>query len=193
MLIDLVKKNRSYRSFNPERNISRDELLSLVDVARHAPSAINLQPIKYIISSSDEREQNEKILSCCRFAGFLKDKKLPPKGHEPAAYIIMLLDNEITQNHTSAYRDIGIAEQTIMLAAAEAGLGGCIVGAFDKELLQGLLEIPERYTPCQVLVLGEPDEQVVLEDLSCGQSSEYYRDENNIHHVPKRKLEDIVL
>ncbi len=193
MLIDLVKKNRSYRSFNPERKVSRDELLSLIDVARHAPSAINLQPIKYIISSSDNREQNEKILSCCRFAGFLKDIKLPPEGHEPVAYIIMLLDNEITQNHTSAYRDVGIAEQTIMLAAAEMGLGGCIVGAFDKEKLQGLLEIPERYTPCQVLVLGEPDETVVLEELSEGESTEYYRDQNNVHHVPKRKLEDIVL
>lgn len=193
MLIDLVKKNRSYRSFNAERKVSCNELLSLIDTARHAPSAINLQPIKYIISSSDNREQNEKILSCCRFAGFLKDKKLPPEGHEPVAYIIMLLDNEITQNHTSAYRDVGIAEQTIMLAATEVGLGGCIVGAFDKEKLQGLLEIPERYTPCQVLVLGEPDETVILEELSEGESTEYYRDQNNVHHVPKRKLEDIVL
>ena len=44
-----------------------------------------------------------------------------------------------------------------------------------------------------IVALGKPDETIVLEEVAEGESLQYYRDENDVHHVPKRRLEDVVL
>jgi hypothetical protein len=41
--------------------------------------------------------------------------------------------------------------------------------------------------------MGKPGEEIILEEIENGQDSAYYRDENFVHHVPKRKLEDVIL
>ena len=87
---------------------------------------------------------------------------------------------------------MGIAAQTIMLAAVEKGLGGCMIGNFDAEKVCDALEIPKELKPRLILGLGKPDEKVVLEEMVDGKTA-YYRDENFVHHVPKRKTEDMIL
>ena len=44
-----------------------------------------------------------------------------------------------------------------------------------------------------ILAIGVPDEEIILEEIEEGCSTAYYRDEKNIHHVPKRRLDDILL
>lgn len=188
MFKDLIFKNRSYRRFYEDENINNSFLSELVNLARLSASGANKQPLKYIISTN--RDINEKIFSCLAWAAYLKDWNGPEKGERPNAYIIILGDKEIS---TSFGCDHGIAAQSILLGAVEKGYGGCIIGSIKKEDLSRLLMIPDKYEILLVIALGKPKEKVIIEEISSDGDIKYYRDENGIHHVPKRKLEDIII
>lgn len=188
MLKELILKNRSYRRFYEEENIDNSTLADLVDLARLSASGANKQPLKYITSTN--REINEKIFSCLAWAAYLKDWDGPEKGERPNAYIIILGDKNIS---TSFGCDHGIAAQSILLGAVEKGYGGCIIGSIKKEDLSRLLMIPDQFEILLVIALGKPKEKIIIEEISSDGDIKYYRDENGIHHVPKRKLEDIII
>ena len=188
MLKDLIIKNRSYRRFDEDKKISKEELLELVDLARLSPSAANKQPLKYYLSSA--RETNEKIFSTLAWAGYLKDWKGPAEGERPIAYIIILGDKNITENFGV---DAGIAAQSILLGATEKGLGGCMFGSVARDSLRKLLNIPSRYEILYALALGYPVEKVQIEKVGESGDIKYWRDNNQVHHVPKRNLSEIVI
>jgi nitroreductase len=188
MIRDLVIKNRSYRRFYQEVQIERETLRELVDLARLSASAANLQPLKYILSN--EPEKNALIFSCLRWAGYLKDWRGPAEGERPSAYIIILGDTSISPGFLC---DHGIAAQSILLGATEKGLGGCMLAAVQRTKLKKLLKIPEHYEILLVLALGKPKEKVVLEKLGPDGDIKYWRDKDEVHHVPKRALEDIIV
>ena len=187
-LISLVKKSRSYRRFDEAFTIQDETLRELIGLAQYAPTGSNKQPLKFWLSNSEE--MNAVIFPNLAWAGALKDWKGPADGERPAAYIIILGDTEIKQNFGV---DHGIAAQTIMLGAAEQGLGGCMIASFAKKSLREALEIPERYEILLVLALGKPAETVVTEPLGAEGSTTYYRDKDNVHHVPKRGLDELIL
>ena len=191
MIKDLVRKNRSYRGYDESRKITEDELKELVDTARVAGSAANLQPLKYRLVCSDA--EVAKLNGITRWGKMLKDIELPHKGKYPTAYIVICVDTEITKTPENANTDIGIAAQTILLAAVEQGLGGCMIGNYEKAQAAEALALPERYVPQLIVAIGKPDETVVLTDTGEDGSVKYYRDANDVHYVPKRRLEDILL
>ena len=191
MIKDLVRKNRSYRGYDESRKITEDELKELVDTARVAGSAANLQPLKYRLVCSDA--EVAKLNGITRWGKMLKDIELPHKGKYPTAYIVICVDTDITKAPENANTDIGIAAQTILLAAVEQGLGGCMIGNYEKAQAAEALELPERYVPQLIVAIGKPDETVVLTDTGEDGSVKYYRDANDVHYVPKRRLEDILL
>lgn len=191
MLKDLVLRNRSYRGFNSARPVTREELLDMVDCARFCASSINHQPFKYYLAHTPEAVS--KILPQTKWAKGLPDVVLPHAGMEPAAFIVICQDFAISDNLPRHQRDCGIVAQTILLRAVELGLGGCMIGSFNAGPLREALELPETVKPLLVLALGEPAEEVVLEEAGPGESVAYYRDGEDRHHVPKRRLEDIVL
>jgi len=188
MIRDLILQNRSCRRFHQEVAVELETLRELVDLARCSASAANMQPLKYILSC--EPEKNARIFPLLGFAGQLKDWPGPAEGERPAAYIIVLLDTEISK---SAGCDHGIAAQSIFLGAREKGLGGCMHGAVQREELSRVLNIPPRYEILLVLSLGKPKEQVVLETVGPDGKTGYWRDSESVHHVPKRKLDDIII
>lgn len=185
---DLVLKNRSYRRFDESHTISRETLVELVSLARCTASAANLQPLKYILST--EPEMNARIFPCLAWAGYLKDWDGPAPGERPSAYIVILLDETIAKN---CFCDDGIAAQTILLGAVEKGIGGCMIASIQRDKLGLELEIPDHYEIRLVLALGKPAEGVKLEDLEPGADIRYWRDEEEVHHVPKRKVEELIL
>lgn len=191
MLKDLVMKNRSYRGFDESFRFSREELLELVDLTRYTASSVNEQPLKYYIAF--EKEEVEQILPLTMWARALKDTQLPHSGMGPSAFIIICQDMNISANTTRFQRDVGIAAQTILLAAVEKGLGGCMIGSFRKSELKSLLGLSEGIEPNLVVALGKPAEKVILTEVGADGSTAYYRDENDVHYVPKRRLEDIIL
>ena len=188
MIAELVKENRSYRRFYEDHTVEPETLKELVSLARISASAANLQPLKYVLSC--DRQKNAEIFSCLAWAGYLKDWPGPEEGERPSAYIVVLGDTGISE---SAGCDHGIAAQTIMLAAREKGLAGCMLGSIDRKALRNSLNIPSQLKILLVLAIGKPKEQIVLETIASNDSIKYWRDNDGVHHVPKRKLEDIIV
>lgn len=165
-----------------------ETLKKLVDLARLSASAANRQPLKYILSN--EKEKNEIIFPKLRWAGYLKDWEGPEQGERPPGYIIVLGDRQITQSFGC---DHGIASQNILLGATSMGLAGCIIGSVERDRLMKELQIPDRYQILHVIALGKPKEKIVIEPLGPDGDIRYWRDEQGIHHVPKRSLEEIII
>ena len=189
MLRDLVLRNRSIRRFYEDTPVSLKALRELVDLARLTPSGANLQPLKYAVSK--DKALNEKIFSTLAWAGYLKDWVGLYPGERPGGYIIILGDKEVSATFGC---DHGIAAQTICLGAAEMGLGACMIGSIKRQELLEIVGIPgERYDILLVIALGKPRERIELEIVTEPARIEYYRDENEVHHVPKRRLEDVLL
>ena len=191
MLIDLVKKNRSYRGYNENRNVTKEELLELVDCARLCPSTANAQPLRYYLAW--EEEETRRIQVHTNWAKALPQLKLPHKGMCPTAFIIILQDTAVDENLSKYQKDVGITAQTMLLAATEKGLGGCMIGSFGAGSLKTELNLPDNLAPLLVVAVGEPAETVELVEIGQGESTNYYRDEKDVHYVPKRRLEDIVV
>jgi nitroreductase len=188
MFRDLVLKCRSYRRFYQDISLDIGTLRELVDLARLSASGVNRQPLKYILSCS--KENNALIFSTLRWAGLLKSWPGPAEGERPAGYIIIVGDKEIVPNFGV---DQGIAAQTILLGATEKGLGGCMLGSIEREKLQQSLNIPNRYEILLVVALGKPKEKIILEIMQSTDKTDYWRDKDQGHHVPKRKLNDIII
>lgn len=189
MLQELVLKNRTYRRFYEEEPVSEDTLRELVNLARTVPSTANSQALKFmLITKPDERE---KVFPNLVWAAALPDWDGPREGERPAAYILILCDQTLAKEKPV---DDGITAQTIMLGAAEKNLGGCIFGSVKrKELCEALSIDQGRFRVDLVLAIGKPKEQVVIADVKEDGSVKYYRDENQVHYVPKRSLEDLIV
>ncbi len=188
MFHELILRNRSYRRFDQSFTVEEQTLRALVDLARNSPSAANLQPLKYILSFSPEK--NNLIFPLLGWAGYLKDWSGPQEGERPSAYIVILGDTTIRKDFGC---DHGIAAQSIMLGATEQGLGGCILASVKREALRAAWQIPDQYEVLLVLALGKPVERVFLEPLGEEGNIHYWRDEQQGHHVPKRALDDLIL
>jgi nitroreductase len=184
----LTRANRSIRRFKENHRISDKQLWKLINLVRQSASCANLQPLKFILSNTAEK--NQLIFPTLSWAGYIKEWTGPEEGERPSAYIILLGDTEITK---SFQYDAGIASQSITLGAAEMGLGGCLIGSIKRDMLRGALSIPERYEILLVIALGKPAEEVLIEDIGVGGDIKYWRDGKEIHHVPKRRLKDLIL
>lgn len=190
MLKDLIVASRSYRSFDRSFPITKEMLCDWVDHARLSPSSINLQMLKFrIVYQSSECAA---VLPLTRWAGKIKDIKLPPVGHEPTAYVVICADTNVIATAEGFLKDVGICAQSIMLAAAEQGFGGCMIGSFPPAELALALHLSENLHPMLVLALGKPDEEIQLVDAAEDGSVTYYR-ENGIHYVQKRALKDLIV
>ncbi|WP_455392907.1 nitroreductase family protein [[Eubacterium] cellulosolvens] len=188
MIEDLIKKNRSYRRFHQDVSLDNDKLKALVNLARLSASGGNLQPLKFIISC--DKQKNATIFSNLSWAGYLKDWSGPAEGERPAGYILILGDTLIRESFGC---DHGIAAQSILLGATEMGFGGCIMSSVDRAGLRKSLKIPSHLEILLVLALGKPKEDVRVEPVGPEGDTKYWRDSENVHHVPKRALEDIIL
>ena len=189
MLKDLVYKCRSYRRFYENIRISEEELKDLVDLARMTASTANSQALNYHLVTRPE--ECAAVFGTLGWAGALPDWDGPEEGERPSAYIIVLCDNTLGKNKQT---DVGITSQTMMLGAVEMGYGGCMLGNVRRtELAKHLSIDSERFTIELVLALGKPKETVKIVDIPENGSVKYYRDQDQVHYVPKRHLEDILV
>lgn len=191
MFLDLVKQARSHRGFRQDRKVTRQELEHLVECARFTPAARNDQVLKYYLA--EKPETVAAIQPLTKWAGALAELHLPRKGAEPVAYIVICLDGSLAENPAPYQRDVGIVAQTMLLAAAEMGLNGCMIGSFAAGELREKLVLPEAIKPQLLLALGEGTDRIVMTDVGEDGSTTYYRDAEDTHYVPKRTLEQLIL
>jgi len=186
MIRDLITKNRSYRRFDESVKISNKQIEKWIELACFSASGRNSQPLKYAVVVS--QQMCSQIFPYLGWAGYLTDWKGPGKGERPVAYIAVLLDKFVSEKY---YCDDGIAMQSILLGAVDDGFGGCIIGSVNKNKVSKILKLPDHLEMLWVLALGKPAEECVLEVADDG-NIEYYRDENDVHHVPKRPLNEVI-
>ena len=183
----MILRTRSYRRFNESHYIDSKTLEELIDLARLSPSGANRQPLKYLIYNTPD--YCERIFPSLAWAGYLENWPGPEKGERPSGYIIILGDKSITENFGV---DHGIAAQSIMLGATESGLGGCIIASVMRKKLRSELSVPDHFDILLVLALGKPVEKVLLDEI-IDNDVKYWRDSEKNHHVPKRRLDEIII
>ncbi|PID91225.1 MAG: nitroreductase [Bacteroidetes bacterium] len=186
-LKELIAKNRSYRRFDQNEVFPMRVLKEMVEAARLSASASNLQPLRYMLFNT--AEDCARIFPFVAWAGYMKDWPGPAEGERPTAYIVQLCDLDLTEDW---WCDDGIAAQSMLLTAVEAGYGGCIIGSVQRMKLRDELDIPDRYKIIQVLALGKPAEEVVIDEMKDG-DVKYWRDEQGLHHVPKRSMDSLII
>jgi nitroreductase len=187
-LKELVLQTRSYRRFQESRAVTLDELKDLVDLARLSASGRNLQPLKFMLCH--DPRLNARIFPELAWAGYLPDWDGPRPGERPAAYIVLLGDQNLTKDFGC---DPGIACQSILLGATSKGLGGCIIGSVKRDRLRQILGLPEHLALLLVIALGKPVEEVRVEPVGPDGDIKYWRDPAGVHHVPKRALGEILV
>ena len=179
-----IMSRRTIRRFK-QKPIDIKILKKLVNAARVAPSAANLQPLEYLIV--DRKELCAKVFETLGWAGYIEPKWIPDKTERPTAYIIILVNKAIEQYYKW---DAGLSAENIMLSAEEEGIGSCMLLKVKREKLREILNIPDSLYIDSVIALGYKSEISVIEDMK--DSVKYWRDEKEVLHVPKRKLDDIL-
>lgn len=191
MIRQLIEKTRSVRRYRENDGIRNEELRELIDLARLGGSARNGQSLKYMIVT--ESKLRTRIFNLLKWAGYLKDWPGPDQGERPVAYIICLLDRKLCKGpEREAYFDLGIATQNLLLGAAEKGIYGCRIASFSRDIGK-IFYLDVNYKVMLVVALGYPAEKVVLEKVRANGDIRYWRDQEGVHHVPKRSLDDIIV
>ncbi|MEM2126713.1 MAG: nitroreductase family protein [Candidatus Bathyarchaeia archaeon] len=143
-VMEVIRKRRSIRKYKPSE-LPKEHLLDILEAGRLAPSAGNRQPWKFIVVR--EPEQKRKLAEAARGQMFIADA---------AAVIVALADPEASPRWCD--KDVMIAVENMVLAAAELGYGSCYIGAFEEEGVKNLLKIPGGLRVVVLLPIGVPDE-----------------------------------
>ena len=181
---ELIKSRRTIRKFE-QKPISCEQLGAYIDAGRVAPSARNLQPLKYIaVQSSNMRE---KLFPLLKWAGYL-DGYTPKADEMPMAYIVVCVDKDICKG--AAELDVGAAVENIILAALSDNVGACWIGSVDRQKTAELLEIEESLSVSCVVALGYPKESP--REVEVTDNIKYYLDEDTLC-VPKRSIDQVLI
>lgn len=180
----LLRRNRSYRGYDARFVVREDQLRRIIAVNTRIPSAMNRQPLRFRPVLADEAEL---ILPHIRLGGALRDTKLPLPGTEPRAFIVVC---STVGEDRYVDIDLGIAAQSMLLQAAEIGLNGICIGAFDREPVRRALGL--ELEPLLILAVGRGAERIELCEIGEADDHDYYR-RDGVHYVPKVRLDDLII
>lgn len=180
-----IKGRRSIRKFS-RKPVPVEDLKKIVKLGGLAASGMNVQPIKYMIATGDSADA---IFPHTRWAGYLKGQGSPSFEERPAAFILVLNDSTLRK---SGYElDAGAAVQNMLVAAHSMGLGTCWLGAIDYDKISGLAGIGADYKLVSAVAVGYPAQKSIAEPSEG--DIKYYLDDEEVLHVPKRGIDEIIL
>lgn len=155
--IDLAKTRRSIRSYK-NIPVEKDKIEKCVEAARLSPSSTNSQPWKFIVV--DEPTLKEKVANASiNVLGMNRFVHEAPIIVAVVAEKLNILSKvgELKQKKDYIGLNIGLATSYFCLQAAELGLGTCILGFFDEQKIQTLLNIPPNKRLTLLITLGYAD------------------------------------
>ena len=190
MILDLVKKSRSYRIFDESYKLKKEDLIDLIELARFSPCGKNGQYLRFIPIYKEEILK--EIYPYLSWAAYLKDWDGPKEGERPTG-VILIVSKEGCLTDPILSCDMGIVSQSIMLGAVEKNLGGCMIRALNRKKITEVLNLPENYVIHIALAIGKPTQNVVVEDINEGDDIKYWMDQDKTHHVPKIVLDELIL
>lgn len=146
-VIEAIKKRCSVRAYE-DKDVEDEKLQTLLECARLAPSASNLQEWRFIVVR--DRKMRSSLARASRNQSFV--------GQAPVILVCCAEsgDHTMTCGEKSYPIDVAIAIDHITLAALELGLGTCWIGAFYADKVRELLGIPESVPIVSLLTLGYP-------------------------------------
>ena len=186
MFLELIKKTRTYRRYDRSKFVTGEDLAEVLECVRYTASAGNLQRIRYMTvcaKAADEVFYNVSL------GGYLPDDQKPDASVAPGAYIVMLAPTDSPDTNLSI--DVGICAEAIALAAAERGIGTCMIRNFKKDYFEKLAT-GTGYQPILVVALGYPAEDAQVKDAKDGESLKYYRS-GNTNVVPKLEKSTLII
>lgn len=184
----LVRGSRTRRRYVHAHPVSRETVAGLVDLARLAPSAMNAQPLRYRIVT--EPGECEAVFGSTNWAKGLRTGPAPTPEERPSAWVVIL---SVQPTVMDPGIDVGIAAQTINLGANAEGLATCMLASIDRVRLADVLKVPAGLKVELLMSIGKPGEIVAIEPLVAGVPTPYWRTPDEVHHVPKRRLEDVLV
>jgi len=185
-LMEAIGKRRSIRRFSPEP-LNNYDLYEMVQAARLAPQAANIQPIRYCLVH--QQPLLGPVFECTKWAGYFENYA-PPEGHRPQGYVVILVDEKLKGRWTDT--DVGAAVENMLLTATSKGLGACWIGSVDRDRVRHILGIPEEFSIHSIVAVGHPAQESVWEEKN-SESIKYYLDDENKLHVPKRRMGEILV
>ena len=192
----LVRESRTYRRYDGGP-LGRGELLGLVEAARMAPTGNNAQPLRFrVVPGAEDPAGCQLVFSHLHWAASLRDWDGPEADQRPGGYVLICLPQRMASNPIRLI-DVGIAAQTVALAAATRGLGVCMHESYDTCLGTEMGLTADGLAVAMVISAGPRGEKVVLERAGVGAAEghglTYWRDPDGSHHVPKLALEDLLV
>lgn len=145
-VIDTILNRRSVREFT-DRSVNKDEINTILNAGRWAPSGLNNQPWRFIVVR--EKGTIMQLSECTHYTKVVAGAPL---------LIAVYLDTEKSYSHTKDVQAIGAAIQNMLLATCELGLGAVWLGEILKqnEKVNSILECPSKLELMAVLAIGEP-------------------------------------
>lgn len=186
-IYNFIKSRRTIRKFTQEP-LTQEQLKKYVDAARVAPSAANLQPLKYIVVQSSEMA--EKMFPLVKWAGYLAPVYNPKEGERPTAYVVVCGDTTIRKDGYDM--DVGAAVENMMLCALEDNVGACWMLSIDRNKIRELLNIDEHLAVSCVVAMGYLAERPKEAEVEEG-DIKYYLDETDTLCVPKYTMDEVVI
>jgi len=150
-LSEAIKGRRSIRAFKPQ-DVPEKTVEKLIDAARHAPSAGNIQPWEFVIA---RKQGIKKKLAQAANQVFVEEA--------PVVIVVCADENRASMGYGHrgetlyCIQDTAAATQNILLTAYSLGLGTCWVGAFDENQAKKALRTPNGIRPVAMIPVGYPN------------------------------------
>ena len=180
------KNRRTVRRFK-QSALKKDDIMKIIDCARLAPYAANLQPLKFSVVTDEQIRR--QMYPHIKYAGYIPDWD-PEFEETPPVFIALLCDTSLKPAEKSEC-DSGAAAMSMCLCAESLGISSCWLGAINRAEIKNILSLDESLEVTYLLGLGYAAQCGEVFDMK--DSVKYYFDENGDVHVPKRTLDEIIV
>ncbi|MBS5946128.1 MAG: nitroreductase family protein [Peptoniphilus harei] len=188
-LENLLEWRRSYRKFDENKLISKDDIGEILNSIKFASCANNRQYLRFI--SVENKDKVLEIFDNTKWAASLPNNMGRPKEGERPVYFIAILSNDDKKLRFNGI-DEGLVISNLTLVAAEKGIGSCIIGSVNDKKMREILNYEDNYSCEVVIAFGYPKVKSTIKEINLEEDQSYYLDDDGNYLVPKYKINDIV-